>query len=106
MSGVEFDQVYLSFLISITKATLKIDRKIRNLQQGLIGFESFLIKGELPLQISTMLPGTSLSEKDRSEIFLFGRSCAKNKIKIILLTMSKRRTATHVRKHSFSLGSC
>ena len=26
-----------------------------------------------------MLPGTSLSEKDRSEIFLFGRSCTKNK---------------------------
>ena len=78
--------------------TLKIDLKIRNLQQGLIGFESFLIKGELPLQISTMLPGTSLSEKDCSEIFLFGRSCAKNKIEIILLTMSKRRTATHVRK--------
>ena len=63
--------------------TLKIDLKIWNLQQGLIGFESFLIKGELPLQISTMLPGTSLSEKDRSEIFLFGRNCTKNKERII-----------------------
>lgn len=78
--------------------TLKIDLKIWNLQQGLIGFESFLIKGELPLQISTMLPGTSLSEKDRSEIFLFGRSCTKIKKELFSMTMSKARAASQVRK--------